>query len=552
MIFSVTLLLTKLIGYITNEFIYLMELHPFQTAVLEECTLKKKGGLSLPMGSGKTIISLKLAFQQKKQKKPILVIASKTLLCSWEQEISKWFTNTRYKILNLEESFEKDCDLYLSTPTTLVKFYKKYNIEKYLIDKRRDTPFGPEICYYNDITKPVLKVEYDTFYSVSFSCLIVDEAHNFLNIETLSCRSICSINAHHKWLLSGTLFCEPKNKNILGFLRMCDLYSLPNNLPGLKKTTRFDGLKNYIVLRENNEMFVNRPKLFKTIIKYSMNEFETKIYTMYRNIIKNIQNKLERSRMIGDKESVKQLNACLLALITKLRLCMVSPFLPLSKMYLDNINNEDTEIYKTITDTLEDSGGIQYLEDENNLYSTRITKIIDKIRAHPDERILVFSSFRMSINYLKMLIEKAGIDRKIYSIESSMSVHKREEVIAKYSSTDKALLLMTYNMGAEGLNLQSTNIVMLMDFWWNDAKSKQAVARVYRYGQTKDTYVYAFVSNTYIESIMFEKHMDKSNLAEEFLEGNLKTKVKSMSMKKIMEILHEDEFCDKTSMMKSL
>ncbi len=534
-----------------------MQLHPFQEKIVKECFDKKRGGLSLPMGSGKTIISLKVALEQKEESKPILVVASKTLVSSWEQEIKKWYPDMKTKTLSLVDSLNKDDEVIITTPTTLTKFYKQYKIGELLIDKRRDAPFAPEVCYYNEVTEPLLNVKYDTFYSIKFSSLVVDEAHNYLNIETLTCRAICSICSESKWLLSGTLFCEPKDKNILGFLRMCDAYEgFPNNLPLLTrniKTDRFPGLHSLIVERKDNDMFVQRPKITKEIIKYDMNPFEKKIYQIYKDFIKQVSKKLYMSKLKKNKEMVKQLNATLLAMITKLRLCMISPMLPLSKLFIDNIDNGDSDnIYNCIMETFQSNGLVEYLQIEENLVSTRMKRIIDTLDKHPDERVLVFSSFRMSLDYLHMLLKKTKNSRKIFTLDSNMSLKQREKTIAEYSTTPKAILLMTYAIGCEGLNLQPASVVLIMDVWWNEAKSQQAIARVYRYGQTQETSVYLYISNTYIEYTMFEKHHDKANIAEEILEGEIKTKVKKIALQKVVDILSKEEFHDDSLIIKSI
>ena len=70
----------------------------YQTEIVRECLAKGGGGLSLPMGSGKTIISLVLALKYFKQTgRPSLVVASKTLIAGWIQEIEK-FLGSKFKL----------------------------------------------------------------------------------------------------------------------------------------------------------------------------------------------------------------------------------------------------------------------------------------------------------------------------------------------------------------------------------------------------------------------------------------------------------------------
>ena len=63
-------------------------LNKHQKAIFKECLIKQFGGLSLPMGSGKTLLALVLGLHQtKKNKLPILVVAAKSLIFSWAAEI---------------------------------------------------------------------------------------------------------------------------------------------------------------------------------------------------------------------------------------------------------------------------------------------------------------------------------------------------------------------------------------------------------------------------------------------------------------------------------
>src|SRR5476651_1596257 len=63
------------------------KLTTFQREIVDECVERKGGCLSVPMGCGKTIMSLELA----KGHGSVLVICSKTLIESWTFEIRKFY-----------------------------------------------------------------------------------------------------------------------------------------------------------------------------------------------------------------------------------------------------------------------------------------------------------------------------------------------------------------------------------------------------------------------------------------------------------------------------
>ena len=88
------------------------KLNTYQKDIFNECLQRKSGGLSLPMGSGKTLIALILALHNVKETGlPILILCSKSLIASWEFEIRKFFgEELKYEYVhkgNLKDKMEE-------------------------------------------------------------------------------------------------------------------------------------------------------------------------------------------------------------------------------------------------------------------------------------------------------------------------------------------------------------------------------------------------------------------------------------------------------------
>jgi SNF2 family DNA or RNA helicase len=127
-----------------------------------------------------------------------------------------------------------------------------------------------------------------------------------------------------------------------------------------------------------------------------------------------------------------------------------------------------------------------------------------------------------------------------------MSTTKRAKVLEDFNKpSDNGMghiLLLTYELGCEGLNLQVSNTVLLLDFYWNDAQTQQAIARVLRFGQMADTVnIYMFTANTAIESAMFEKHDLKLMIIDELSKGAAKTKLKKIKVEDIIRIIQQED-----------
>lgn len=542
------------------------KLHVFQQEILKECLKKKSGGMSVPMGSGKTLISLELAQKLSKGKGKVLIVASKSLVGSWETEINKWFPDLKYQILNLSEGFNQDAKFYLTTPTTLVRFYKEHEIQSLFTEDVRGEEnnlnylgyrgyngrigrreFGAMIKHYRHLTEPLLNFDdipivedrpNPSFYSIPFDVMIVDEAHAYLNIETERCRSICSIYAKYRWLLSGTLFAEPKPCNVLGFHKMIGDNNFPDNLPEAAsrvKSSYYKGVERFLVHRKENEMFINKPKLTKEIITYNLPSFEAKVYQIFKKVINAVYGELHKAKVLGNRERVKNLNANLLGMILSLRLSIVAPVIPLSRIFLSVIDFKGESVNNTIQKELRKEGILDELNNESNLVSTRLNKTLDLVHKHSDKRIVIFSTFRTVLSFVERILTQS---RNCYVLLPSHNIKRRQQILEEYSQDPSGILLLTYELGSDGLNLQFASVVIVLDVWWNEAKTRQALARVYRYGQTNEVNVYMFRSNTYIEHAMFKKHREKASIADQLLTGPVSSSVTKIPLREIVNLMN--------------
>ena len=87
------------------------KLHEYQLSVYLECLTKGSGGLSLPMGSGKTLISILVALEQTKHvDSKILIIVAKNLISVWEHEIKKFFNDDLSYLVFINDNRNNDFD----------------------------------------------------------------------------------------------------------------------------------------------------------------------------------------------------------------------------------------------------------------------------------------------------------------------------------------------------------------------------------------------------------------------------------------------------------
>jgi hypothetical protein len=83
------------------------------------------------------------------------------------------------------------------------------------------------------------------------------------------------------------------------------------------------------------------------------------------------------------------------------------------------------------------------------------------------------------------------------------------------------VLLISYKIGSEGLNLTEATNVILLDVWWSHSTSEQAIARVLRMGQVKTVNIYSlYVPNDKefksIDAAILEICQKKKTIAIEY------------------------------------
>jgi len=523
-----------------------------QIDVYQECIEKKSGGLCLNLGSGKTLISLVVGLELSKDK-PIIVVCSKTLLSSWQTEIIKFFGpdfpfilyHSNNKAIDINNfTLNKDTKVILTTPDVLAKFYKQNNIHNKFITQVTNG-FGENYTYYNKANKPFITTG-NWLYTNTFGTLIVDEAQNYTNVSTIKCRAIASLHCKTRWVTSGTLFDEPKIERILGYYLIINHPTFPRDLPSVKNlvnSDKFKGTKETLVLRKENKNFI-KPKINEFVISNNLTVDEEKVYMSMKKILALFNEKVIQLKLQGQNDEANKFASYLLAIIVYLRQCIVCPLLPISNIVLDISDYKNkSDLSKSLFNEIKKCDLDAYFSNPDSIYSSRIKKVIEVVNNRQSENIVIFTCFRTCLDTINYFLPK---DRNVFCITSKDTLQQRNKIIEDFkkpTTNEKGnIFLLTYQLGAEGLNLQTANTVLLVDFFWNNGKTQQAIGRVYRQNQmAKEVNIYYFTSNTAMEKVIFEKQNQKLIVLEELHNGQIKSKIDKIKTSEIIKIITSEE-----------
>ncbi|OBT04690.1 helicase [Shewanella sp. UCD-FRSSP16_17] len=115
------------------------------------------------------------------------------------------------------------------------------------------------------------------------------------------------------------------------------------------------------------------------------------------------------------------------------------------------------------------------------------------LASNKSEKILIFTEYRSTQEYLKAALEDQYGDGCVDLINGSMRHQVRREAIRNFE--DSGQFLISTEAGGEGINLQDKCHIMInYDLPWNPMRLVQRIGRLYRYGQKHRVVVFNLYS----------------------------------------------------------
>lgn len=513
----------------------------------EDDTLHGINGLllNMKMGLGKTFISLFLS-NFKSSPSPNLVVCSKTNLINWELQIQQFYPNLpvlflhpsylkeemkelgfksfkqlikylgenpiivyQYKIIittydTLSNNFDEGTRCILcsknSVKLTLSKNeieghknnIKTYNAEKShtFIKKHKDV----KIIEY--IKNKTLESEFpNIFFNIMWDRVIIDESQNARNNSTKLYKSLVAIYAKNYLCLTGTPFMNS----------IKDVY-FQLKLMGLDIT--FEKFRIQYNIIEHSFQIISGKNIRDKIIEVDTNIVNVeKIEKLHivkfndkdREIYNNIALKLKKTytNYTNSPETLMRKNSVSLLLVYFNYLRQIC-----NTVHGINKNDSISDVWEKHKD---------YIQSDESMLSSKLTKIIELCNIHANEKIVIFSSFIEPLRIIQKHIEKSVL------ITGLTQQEKRIEYINKFNDDNSIrILMMNYKIGSESLNLQSASVVILMEPWWNRSTETQSIARVWRSGQKKNVTVHRVITEPSFENYVFEIQHNKEKEYKKF------------------------------------
>lgn len=424
------------------------------------------GILADEMGLGKTVQTLSFIQYMYEHGKtgPNLIIVPTSVLPNWEREAEKFTPGLKLVTIygpNREALFAEipSSSLVLTTYALL-----RRNLEE-------------------------LK-EYD------YNTIVLDEAQNIKNPNTITARSVRQINADMRLCLSGT----PIENNLFelwslfeflmpGFLGSQHAFRRGVVRPikeGDEESLEFlrARVRPFILRRTKDEVAKDLPPKIENTYFCGLTDEQSELYAMLATKLKgeimdNVDEKgIARSQMSILDALLKLRQICCHPRLLKLNIPGVSTNLPSGKF---------------------------------DAFKDMVTDIVEE-----GHRVLVFSQFVQMLHIIRSWLQVTNMP---FCYLDGTSKDRFEQVDMFNNTPDIPIFLISLKAGGTGLNLTSADYVIHYDPWWNPAVEAQATDRTHRIGQTKQVFSYKLICRNTVEEKILSLQDSKKDIADAIIPG---------------------------------
>ncbi len=424
------------------------------------------GILADEMGLGKTLQTLAFLLYLKENNRPgpNLIIVPTSVLPNWEREAAKFVPTMRQLVIygsRREEMFKeiKNSDIVITTYALL----------------RRDL---------EEITKH------------EYNAIILDEAQNIKNPNTITARSVRKVKGKFKLCLSGT----PIENNLLELWSLFE-FLMPGFLgsqhafqKGFVKPIK-DGdeesleylrnrVKPFILRRTKTKVAEDLPPKMEHVYYSALMDDQQELYAgLAKKLKEQVLQRVDEKGISGSQMSI-------LDALLKLRQICCHP--KLLKLDMPGVNTNMS------------SGKFEAFKD-------LVTNIVDD-----GHNVLVFSQF---VQMLQIIRSWLNMHKIPHAYLDGASKDRVEQVDKFNNDPNTPIFLISLKAGGTGLNLTAADYVIHYDPWWNPAVEDQATDRTHRIGQTKKVFSYKMISENTVEEKILKLQEQKKGVAEAIIPG---------------------------------
>ncbi|KAG0181723.1 hypothetical protein DFQ29_007389, partial [Apophysomyces sp. BC1021] len=385
--------------------------------------------------------------------------------------------------------------------------------------RSRIQPLNFEVCI---TSYEICLLEKTQFKKIAWQYIVIDEAHRIKNENSMLSQIVRAFDSKNRMLITGT----PLQNNLhelwalLNFL-LPDVFSSSEVFDEWFEKQGGDQKKVVEQLHKVLRPFLLR-RIKSDVEKSLLPKKEINIYVKMSNMQRQWYQKILEKDIDAINGAVgsgkREGKTRLLNIVMQLRKCCNHPYL------FDGA--EPGPPYTTDQHLVDNAGKMLVLD-----------RLLTRLKAQ-GSRVLLFSQMSRVLDILEDYCWWRG--HEYCRIDGQTSQEDRIDAIDEYNKPDskKFLFLLTTRAGGLGINLTSADIVIIYDSDWNPQVDLQAMDRAHRIGQTKQVYVFRFITENAIEEKVLERAAQKLRLDQLIIQqGRMTQQQKGASKEQLLSMI---------------
>lgn len=173
-------------------------------------------------------------------------------------------------------------------------------------------------------------------------------------------------------------------------------------------------------------------------------------------------------------------------------------------------DNEDHPLVDFISQNLRDLAAPAQLEASDTKFQMLAQTLKDYWEQNPGEKIVLFSYFRPTLHYLQRRLAAQGIEAML--LLGGM-IESKQKIIDKFRGSTTARLLLSSEVGSEGLDIEFAKVLINYDLPWNPMVVEQRIGRLDRIGQQADRIlIFNLIAEDTIDERIYDRLYMRLNL----------------------------------------
>ena len=154
------------------------------------------------------------------------------------------------------------------------------------------------------------------------------------------------------------------------------------------------------------------------------------------------------------------------------------------------------------------------LPDQDTKLDLFIGLIEQLLADRPRRKILAFTFFKSTLRYLKRRLDRAGVG--CVAVSGDDGPERRADIIDGFHESADLHVLLSTEVGSEGLDFQFCDAIVNYDLPWNPMRVEQRIGRIDRFGQREPQVVVAsFFAEATIDTRILERLYERIGVFEQ-------------------------------------